>query len=287
MILTILTGGLGNQMFQYAAAKHLSLRRRTPLKLHFANALTNTPRALGLNYFNIHAEIATSADLKSFGYPHSTAGRIIKRIFQDLKLYSNSKIYMEKKEYVYDPHVLKLTSNICLEGYWQNEKYFQPISKIIRNEFTFKKTANVQNQNILNIMKRTNSISVHVRRGDYLANKSAYPPLHLEYYKNSLNYFKSRLLKPRFFVFSDDIIWCKTNLGAKNISYIAHNANTPHEDLRLMSTCKHNIIANSAFSWWGSWLNTSLDKIVIAPDKWINNPFSRKMISKKWITFNA
>lgn len=161
----------------------------------------------------------------------------------------------------------------------------------ILEDFTFINMPNKRNQSVLNMIDSKNSISIHVRRGDYVSNAATnkYHGLcDLGYYKKSIDYISKRVESPVYYIFSDDISWCKINLKIKgNVTYISHNnGDNSWEDMRLMSRCKHNIIANSSFSWWAAWLNTNLDKIVIAPRNWYKD-LPRNMtdiIPSSWLT---
>lgn len=264
MIITNLTGGLGNQMFQYATGRRLAIKHKTQLKLHFTNALFCTQRSYELDCFNIKAEIATKEDLKKMGI---ISNRILNRIIylfdQRLHLRFNRKIITER-ESVFDPKILSLPDNIYLQGYWQNEKYFKDVEDQIRQDFTFIKPVNKYSQQLANLISESNSVSIHVRRGDFLKYNSS-QILGMDYYNHAINKIKRRIKKPVFFVFSDDIQWCKDHLQIKNKTiYIEKNPS--YEDMRLMSLCKHNIIANSSFSSWGARLNKNKNKIVIGPN---------------------
>ena len=172
-----------------------------------------------------------------------------------------------------------------LAGYWQSEKYFSFIEEKIKAEFTFKIEIDDINKKYLEEMNKVESISLHVRRGDYLSS----PSLNVcteKYYENAITYFRERIENPIFFVFSNDIEWCRQNINGKDIKYINVNkGERSYNDMRLMSACKHNIIANSSFSWWGAWLNSNAQKIIVAPNKWINNSKNvseSDIIPEKW-----
>lgn len=162
-------------------------------------------------------------------------------------------------------------------GYFQSEKYFIDYSQRIRQSFTFKNKPDELNSEMLNRIKETESISLHIRRGDYVSNLTAnseHGLCSIDYYKKAVEYIKSKTESRGnrcFFLFSDDPIWVKENmmfLGDEMVVVDFNTGEKSYEDMRLMSMCKHNIIANSSFSWWAAWLNNNPDKIVIAPDKW-------------------
>jgi len=259
MIIIQLKGGLGNQMFQYAMGRRVAHANNTDLKLDiswFNNIGVNyTPRKYSLQPFNIIENFASINEIKALkrGRIHNLTKRIL------------------TKE--------RFSNNVYLSGYWQNEKYFKDIEDIIRKEFTLKKP--IRNKYI-DLINHTNSVSLHIRRGDYVINPEYRKTLGacpLSYYHKAIRNILNFVTHPHFFIFSDDIKWAKNNLKFKHPvtfvsnkeQYLLKNTNTDYEDLILMSKCKHNIIANSSFSWWGAWLNSNPDKIVIAPKKWFND----------------
>lgn len=267
MIIVNLTGGLGNQMFQYAFGRTIAVRHNTILKLHFTNALFNTKRSYELDVFNINATIATQEDLRKFGVvQNQVMNRVLYLLDERYGIQFNPHIITQRYPYGFDSKYFAIKDNSYIQGYWANERYFNEIKNIIRKEFTPKTKLDVRNQKILKHIQNTQSVSVHVRRGDYITNKKnaeVFGFLGLDYYITAINKIKKAVSHPIFFVFSDDIFWCKENLSplAEDIYYIDHNkGKEAYKDMVLMSTCKHNIIANSTFSWWGRWLN--LHKII-------------------------
>lgn len=270
MIISNLTGGLGNQMFQYAFGRHLAIKNGTDLKLHFTNALFNTQYSYGLDIFNIKAQIASNSDLKKISvFKNRIINRILYLFDERLKIQFNKIIITDRPPYFFNSSALKFKGNAYFQGYWSNEKYFKDIEDTIRKDFTFKKKLNKKNQEIANIIKKTNSVSLHVRRGDYVNN--IYNPyalvLGMKYYENSIRIIDHKVKLPVYFIFSNDIKWCKQNFKFKNKIYFINNnkGDSSYRDMQLMSLCKHNIIANSTFSWWGAWLNQNKNKIVIKP----------------------
>lgn len=270
MIIVNLTGGLGNQMFQYAFGRAIATKNNTGLKLHFTNALFNTQRAYELDVFNISATIATTKDLQKHGIMQN---RVINRLLylfdERYKIQFNKHIVTQKYPYDYNPSHLSIKNNSYIQGYWTDERYFKEIENIIRKEFTPKKGLDERNQKILKQIQALTSVSIHVRRGDYVANKTNIPKfIGLNYYVKSIKKIKSTVFDPVFFVFSDDISWCKNNLSQllNKVYFIDQNkGKDSYKDMLLMSACKHNIIANSTFSWWGGWLNRNPSKIVLSP----------------------
>lgn len=165
-----------------------------------------------------------------------------------------------------------------LDGYWQSEVFFRDFSDEIRGEFCFPIHTSRQNRAIQEMIEGTNSVSLHVRRGDYVNNPKAnavHGTSPLNYYRGAIERFRSALSDPRFFVFSDDISWCRENLGhllSPADQFVCNNVgNSSFRDMQLMSSCDHHILANSTFSWWGAWLNRSDKKVVVAPRIWFND----------------
>ena len=273
MVITNIIGGLGNQMFQYANGRAIALSLCSPLKLDTRDfSGYQLHQGFELNrVFNCNAEIAANIDLeKTLDWQRSKfAQRFLRRpLFKCLR----------HKSYVVEPHfnywsgISQLKDNVYLDGYWQSEQYFIEFADKIRTEFTFKLPVSLKNKEISAHISQVNAVSMHVRRGDYVTNKkNAYiGACSLDYYRAAITKINSMVDKPIFYVFSDDFNWAKNNLilDSKSV-FISHNTGKEsYNDMRLMSLCKHHIIANSSFSWWGAWLNQNAEKIVIAPKYW-------------------
>ncbi|GHT75423.1 alpha-1,2-fucosyltransferase [Bacteroidia bacterium] len=260
-------GGLGNQMFQYAFYE--------ALKFHQKGIVLADIRAYKFNPchngFEIHSIFNSQLDYSISSYTwykilNYITGR--KLYIQDKQVGKFDSSYLEKKNAIYD-------------GFWQTEKYFLPVENKIRKIFQFNTSLNDLNKEILEKIQLTDSVSIHVRRGDYLEFSCA---LDKNYYYQALNYLESKIKSATFFIFSDDILWCKEHLNFQNSYYIDWNSGAEsYIDMQLMSSCKHNVIANSSFSWWGAWLNKNPDKIVIAPQKWFNAMGEPDIIPESWI----
>jgi hypothetical protein len=285
MIISNLTGGLGNQMFQYALGRNIAIKNKTDLKLFFTNAVFCTQRNFGLECFQIQASIASQTDLQSLNIPNNKYSRLFFYYLDKFHLYSNPKIIIEKNVEIFDPNIINKTGNDSyLIGYWQNEKYFIDIGNTIRKDFAFKERLDSKNQKICDEIKQHNSCSIHVRRTDYLKYNDV-EICNIDYYQKAIAKISSLENNPYFYIFSDDINWVKSNLKIKHpIIFIDHNIGSQaYKDMRLMSLCKHNIIANSSFSWWGAWLNKNVDKIVIGPRMWNKRYPSKNILPFKWI----
>ena len=196
----------------------------------------------------------------------------------------------KEKSFSFDKRVFDLNGNIYLDGYWQTEKYFKEIEEIIRKEFTVKNELADKNKEIAEEIKKTNSVSLHIRRADYITDKrtnSHHGTCGSAYYEQAVAIIAEKVKTPHFFVFSDDMDWAKKSIILDFPTvYVDHNnAVTNYEDLRLMHLCKHNIIANSSFSWWGAWLNNNPQKIVVVPKRWFvtDKMDTRDLIPNTWV----
>lgn len=266
MTITKISDGLGNQLFQYALGRSISYKKGTILKLDTSAFDRNYKfRNYQLDKYNIVKNDFTFIE----NFVYSNFYRIIKKIITKFnlknKFYKN--IYWEKKEFDFDSNVFKVNSNYFF-GYWQDFRYFKDIRTILLDEFKLLEHLNSNNSQVMQEIKSTQSISLHVRRGDYL-NITHQQVCDLEYYKKAIDLITTEIKNPHFFIFSDDIEWVKENLQINyDKTFVDFNQNNPEYDLELMKSCKHNIIANSTFSWWGAWLNNNESKIVISPKYW-------------------
>jgi len=287
MIIVQLRGGMGNQMFQYAAGRCLSLRHKVPLKLDLSPFQNDKLRNYSLSAFTIAEEFAGPADLERVKTPFSN----LKNVLTGLRSSFGGMVpigYKKETQFQVDPEFFHLPDNTYLEGYWQSEKYFKEIEWTIRNDFLMKVSLN-NNEGIAEKIKNCNAVSVHIRRGDYISNpetRKTHGVCNPEYYKNAADIMAQGLTDPEFFIFSDDIGWAKKNLELPAPFHFVtdQNSSNEHDDLQLMTLCRHHIIANSSFSWWGAWLSQNPDKIIIAPKKWFSRPEldTRDLIPDSW-----
>lgn len=259
-------------MFQYALGRQLAKKNNCIIKIDLQGFNDYKLRNYDLNCFNIREDIATSQDLSGVFLP---SDRSIYKIEKHLrvKIAGVQQLkYIKEQTHDFDPEILNLEDNIYLDGYWQSEKYFSNIKDVIKKEFTVKNRPDPTNKSFIEEITGCESVSVHIRRGDYVSNpktNQVHGFLGLEYYQRALNVMLEKIGNPHFFVFSDDPKWAEQNLKIDApITYVNHNSVKNYEDMRLMSTCKHHIIANSSFSWWGAWLASNENKIVIGPSKW-------------------
>lgn len=270
MIVVRLCGGLGNQLFQYAAGRSLAHARNTDLVLDLAWFRNPPPsvtsRIYELEQYGIRARPADTLEACCCRLHH---GRFLRRI----PFLPRRWRHFRESGFAYDPAMLTLPDNIYLEGYWQSHHYFDGIAGLIRQELVPRVPLGARDQEIAKAISQGESVSIHVRRGDYVSHKGAastHGLCSLEYYRMAIDCVLSRVRSPDFFVFSDDPVWARENLKLPGrVTYVDHNGEAAaFQDLRLMALCDHQIVANSSFSWWGAWLNSRPDKVVVAPLRW-------------------
>jgi hypothetical protein len=195
----------------------------------------------------------------------------------------------EQHQYKFDPCIFDKGRNVLLYGFWQNEQYLRGISELLRQELTVRTAADPENAAVAEVMRTVEGVSVHVRRADYVADSRTlqiHGACSPDYYRAAIRELATSVRDPHFFVFSDDPSWAQKNLEFEHpVTFVTHNkADRNYEDLRLMTLCRHHIIANSSFSWWGAWLGTNPQRIVIAPKRWINDDTvdTRGLFPDKW-----
>jgi len=274
MIIVKLQGGLGNQLFEYALARSVSTKLNTDFRLD--PAPFNTYYKLhkySLNFFNVREQFASPFDFFGFVWlrKHEKAFNRFVRYILGGKV-ERLGFYCPEKDSIFDPKVFD-HDDTYFDGYWQSEKYFKGIEADLRKEIALKQPFSEYSQTVFDSINSTNSISLHVRRADYITNPRAnavHGVCTMEYYQKAIKYLADRVGSPHFFIFSDDYAWASENFKSLPfpVTCISNTAEKNYEDLMLMSSCKHNIIANSSFSWWGAWLNANRGKIVIAPKQW-------------------
>lgn len=286
MIIVRLEGGLGNQMFQYAAGRRLAIQFNTQLAVDISAYLDRsntyfTPRSYELNIFNLPIVPITQNQLqKYFIYPKNIFERIVGRT---IRAFDRFNVVYESNAY-YNSDILRAGGNCFLIGYWQDEKYFSGIRSTLLQDFTFPYAQDPQVSPILQEIRSTNSIGIHVRRGDYVDHPifaSRYYECTPDYYSEAISWIVQRVSGTRIFFFSDEPEWIRNNFNFISDYKIIH-FEEPGLDMYLMSQCKHNIIANSSYSWWAAYLNPNREKIVIAPKQWFkdkpNNPSCKEWI---------
>ena len=261
MIVSKIQGGLGNQMFQWAYGRSLSIKHNRQLLIdkNFYSHQGTLVRYFELNKFKISPKDLDHSNIESFKN-------------KPMKLLSDPNFFVE--------HNIIEDENYYLDGYWQSEKFFSENREIILEDFYFisDKILNISNELLFddNLI-----IGLHVRRGDYVESKDMYPLQSIDYYKNALDQIGKY---DKLLIFSDDISWCEDNFNFDNM--IFSRGFDSVEDMTLMSKCHHNIIANSSFSWWGAYLNKNVNKKVIAPSLWYGpkmNIETKDLIPESWI----
>ena len=282
MIITKVIGGLGNQMYQYAIGRAISIKNNSHLKVDISDfsdyKLHNGYR---LDAFNIDVKIATKSEVINMKGSDSLISRLLRRFFPLYK----PQYYKEKGHTCYDTSVYMYDS-IYLDGYWQNSRYFDDIRETLINDFSLKSALSENADQIMSIINSSESVGLHVRRGDFLKHSDV-GVLDIAYYQRAVSYISNNVTNMgdiKFFVFSNDIAWCKNNLSFITNCTFVDNTESELEDLLLMSNCKHNIIANSSYSWWAGWLNDNQAKIVIYPAQWMKvNPNNYTWGLDDWI----
>lgn len=289
-------GGLGNQMFQYAFA--LSLQKKTEDKVyidisHFNHILVKKIRSANLHngfeiervFPNAHLEHAKWHQLIKITWycPNYLISRVVRKFLPKRK---NEVIQKVLEYFEYQPNVYSIKGNAYFEGLWSSAKYYKPIQKILIQVFAHPK-ATGQNAAYITEMEGTNSVGIHVRRGDYLMEPDFRDICEIDYYKKAIDFIISDGEKHIFYVFSNDMSWCKSHLqplmSNSDIRYVTNNVgNQSCWDMHLMRHCKNLIIANSSFSWWAAFLKDNKGK-VIAPKKWVNREAIFDVWDEDWI----
>jgi len=291
MIVSHIVGGLGNQMFQYAFGRALALRHHVALGLD-VSAFDNYKLHNGFelsDVFKIEASILGQNEL--YGHYGWKALPYVKKLLQwiETKAWIGKPFLTQDLRIPINSYKNLAGPNSYLKGYWQSESLFLDHADQIRMDFIFKTPMNLENMQWAECISKCNAISIHVRRGDYVSNPKAtatHGLCSLNYYRKAIDHLGKCIDSPVFFIFSDDPGWVQSNLDLPYPHYfLTHNKKSEsYNDMRLMSLCRHHIIANSSFSWWGAWLNPRQDKIVIAPDAWFSDTsFSQEAVPDTWL----
>jgi hypothetical protein len=288
MIVVELRGGLGNQMFQYALGRRLALERNTQLKMDLYWFKHEEQRHYELNAFNIQAEFATTEEVNRLR--NFSKNRYLHNAFSTYQNHLNEykrREIEEKTPGSFDPNVLNAPRHCYLIGYWQSERYFGQIAPKIRQEFTLKEPLSEPDQTLANeIQGNANSVSVHIRRGDYSSGLTGHWVCTLDYYQRAIQYIKSQTVSPHFYFFSDDIGWVKESFphSGQETFIEPRIENKGFVDMFLITQCRHHINANSSFSWWGAWMGEQDNSIVIVPNQWfLNRPYPEDLVPARWL----
>jgi hypothetical protein len=291
MKLVAATGGLGNQMFDYAFMVRLS--KEHPARLFhpygdksgryghagfqleeiFALRPEDRSRHLGTTLFGVYWHVIRVFPKKMRPFLLRLAG------MSEVKVAEN---------FVFYPEVLRSAhKNELFMGTWQSQRYFEGAEEEVREAFAFKEELlNEPSRKMKEAIESCNAVSLHVRRDDYLSTTYAQGfggICTTAYYQKAIAYMKENTDHPRLFVFSDDIGWCRNNLDVADATFVdCNHGDESWQDMYLMSRCQHNIVANSTFSWWGAWLNAHPDKIIVAPDRWWNG-LKDDVVPDEWV----
>ncbi|WP_394690972.1 alpha-1,2-fucosyltransferase [Hoeflea sp.] len=270
MIISRIHGGLGNQLFQYAVGRAVALRTGSELLLDTRAFTGANPFQFDLGHFEIQARVATERELPpAKNRPLAYAW---------WRRFGRAPRFVREQGLGYNEGIATIGSNSYLHGYFQSQRYFDEIAPTLWQDLTFKQEPRGENARMAERIRSAPSVSMHIRRGDYLNSakgRSVHGGPDLGFYKRALDQVRQRSgSDPIVYLFSNDPDWVRDNMkmDAELVPVAINDGKTAHEDLRLMSLCNHNIIANSTFSWWGAWLNPSLEKVVVAPAKWFSDP---------------
>ncbi len=291
MIIANIIGGLGNQMFQYAAIKALSLRRGWQLKLctsEFENYKLHDGFELS-RLFPMDEEIAAKAEVRErLGiYASPLTQKLVGKLHIQVPA---CRCLVIEPHYEFWPELNDASDGSYFRGYWQSPRYFQDKEAEIREIFKFGLPLDDENRRYLDRMQAEQSVSLHVRRGDYVKkwqNRRRFSTCSIDYYARSIHYLRERHAGLTFYVLTDDPEWVFANLSPliRDLRLIRHNSGaSSFRDMQLMSCARHNVIANSSFSWWGAWLNARPGRTVIAPSRWFSNGQSSKdLVPPDWV----
>lgn len=278
-IILKLKGGLGNQLFQYAAARNLAIKNSSALELdlswYHAQGSPDIPRLFLLDKYKMEFALADKISSEKKYSKHALISLLAK--VQPSYHYRFHKICLKAKEDMY------------LDGYYQSYKYFSEIRTELLGELQLRNEPSASYSEFCKTIEASvMPVSLHIRRGDYIKNATTnnyHGVCSLDYYEKALKYISNKFTGIKVFIFSDDIEWVRDNFKTKHeVVYVSNTGLPDFEELLLMSKCKHNIIANSSYSWWGAWLNSNLKKVVIAPERWLSKKIDTSdLLPAEWI----
>lgn len=284
MVIVKIWGGLGNQLFQYSFGKYLSAKLNTPVKydIQVTNSLSSfVQRDLALSHFDVHIDIATEAEVNE------------KKYFRNIHLARLERKLAQQFPFLFRQHIVEhnapgpagsmhFNDNCYYEGYWQSYNYLTPVESELRKELTIKQSPGQQVAGLLAAIHGSPSAGIHVRRSDYLTHQH-FITCDMQYYEKAIQHLQQISPGIKFYIFSDDMPWCKENFTG--VEFVFVEGNRHYEDMYLMANCHHNIIANSTFSWWAAWLNSNPQKIIITPGNWHKKKNEKKneLLPDAWI----
>lgn len=272
--------GLGNQLFQYVVGRQLSLLRNAELLFDTNFFANQSLRNYKLNHYKIVASEISKAESTSF-LARYTSSAFPAKVYRRIESYIPKRYhrrFCESQWWVYEPELFHAQPPVYLEGYWQHYRYFEEIHPQIIEELTLKAPYPPEAAPLLKAVEADiSSVSIHIRRGDYVTDVAAQKlmgVLPLDYYHRAITHINENVKNPTFYIFSDDLQWAAEHLklSAPMVLVAIADGRLDYIELDLMSKCRHNIIANSSFSWWGAFLNRNPDKVVVAPAQWVVPP---------------
>lgn len=285
MVIVQLKGGLGNQLFQYAAGIALAEQHQVKLAVDISHLSHNqsgdTMRPYELKNLVHPPLVAKPGQIAPF---QKFLRNSIEKFLPNYK-----RIVYKEPAFTYDENFENADDNVYLSGYWQSEKYFSKYEKLIKANFVFGEQLTQKVQPFAVTLRSSESIAIHIRRGDLVSRElqDYHGILSAAYYNNAIRIIRETIQTPSFYIFSDDMHWVKQQLQLPPATTFVSGqvSHSSYEDFFLMQHCRHNIIANSSFSWWAAWLNSYPNKTVIAPKKWFNNAphNTRDLLPAAWI----
>ena len=281
--------GLGNQMSQYAFYLQKKKINESTYFLNFGRDHNGYELD---NVFDIHQKNTLKEKFLYIIFRILLTDKKAFYLLKKMLTIFGCKIINENFDYNFKPEFLKPSKGIKFYyGGWHNEENFLNIKWLLYDTFKFKKYGDLENQKIIEKIKETNSISIHIRRGDFLDtnNINLFGNIcSIAYYKEAISIIEKKIDNSYYFVFSNDMEWVQENFNLKNVTYVNGNfGKKSWKDMYLMSLCKNNIIANSTFSWWGAWLNKNPNKIIISPDRFIRSKISSDIYPNEWIKIST
>ncbi|PKI12857.1 alpha-1,2-fucosyltransferase [Colwellia sp. 12G3] len=284
-------GGFGNQLFQYAF--YLALAKKHQEQVYLDNLDMATYR-LHNGYelegiFKLDANYCTTEQRSIVRKDNNVFTKLLSSLKNKLAI-NNNYILEPKREHFtfHEKSFGEANTAIYYKGYWQHAKYLAGIEVELKANLNFPEFELEQNIELSHYITESSSVSIHVRRGDYVQHKAFGGICDLSYYQRAVEKINALVENPAFIVFSDDIPWCKENLNLEQAKFVDWNSgDNSYRDMQLMSLCKHNIIANSSFSWWGAWLNANENKKVICPDKWVHYTKATGVLPSEWLKVKA
>lgn len=287
MTIIELSGGLGNQMFQYALGMAISESTGQVVKFNPRYSQGDTQRHYELGCFGVEIYKSTKLEIYLATLQERHPFAYLPKILKEPILKLNGWKVVKDSSLHFNPKIFENQTHQYLIGTWASYKYFESVENIIRKAFEFPRPKTAVVKEYLQQIKLKESVSIHIRRGDYASNpktRKFHGLLPLTYYHQAIDLIKTKVKDPTFFVFSDDLEWCKANLKLGEKAVFVEHADRDFQDMHLMSQCHHQIIANSTFSWWGAWLNPNQIKLVVAPKKWFNQQVAtNNLLPQSWI----